>query len=119
MNKIYSTWLAAILILPTIALIQGQMGSSPKSQPYILKGKVTDEQTGKPVAGVHVFVVEGEEEGFSNERGEFVVKTWSALPVVLTIKSAQFPLKRITVRNARAALDIKLKPEKLAIVSLP
>lgn len=100
----------AIAILPAIAILENQRHGAEKSvQPYTLKGRVVDAQTGAALAGVHVFVVEGEEEGFSNDKGEFKLTTWSAPPVLLVAKSSHYQTKKLTVKDSRKPLEIRLQ----------
>lgn len=109
MKTVYSVWIIAIMLLPAIAILQNRKETLPAAgQPYMLKGKIVDAQKGNAIAGVHLFVVEGEEEGFSNDKGEFKVKTWSKLPVVLVIKSPDYQARKISIKDPGEILNIRL-----------
>ena len=78
--------------------------------PATLKGQVTDARTGKPVAGVHLFIVHGEEEEFSSAKGEFHLKTWSALPAVITVEHKLYKAQQFRVENETDRISILLTP---------
>lgn len=78
--------------------------------PAILKGKVVDNRTGKPVAAVHIFISKGEEEVFSNGKGEFVLKTWHQLPVTLTVEHRDYKQQTIRIASETDQPTIFLTP---------
>ncbi len=78
--------------------------------PATLKGQVTDARTGKPVANVHLFIVRGEEEVFSSAKGEFSLKTWSALPAVIIVQHQLYKTLHYRVANENDRLTISLIP---------
>ena len=47
-----------------------------KNSPSIVEGKVLSESTGQPVTKAHVYILDGEEEALTNNKGEFRIKTW-------------------------------------------
>lgn len=97
------------MVLPAIAIFQSRNGDTQSpAKAHTLKGKVVNAENGQAIPGAHVFVVEGEEEGFSNGKGEFTLKTWSKFPIVLVVKSAGYPVKKINIQNPGELLHIKL-----------
>ncbi|MCR6719447.1 MAG: carboxypeptidase-like regulatory domain-containing protein [Chitinophagaceae bacterium] len=108
MKTFYSFWIMAIMILPAIAIIQSRNGDQQSpAKAYTLKGKVVTEN-GQPVPGAHVFVVEGEEEGLSNGKGEFSLKTWNRFPLVLVVKTTGYPVKKINIQKPGDLVQIVL-----------
>lgn len=54
--------------------------------PVTIKGVVLDAQSGKPLAGVYLYVVKGEEESLTDAKGTFVLESWQSLPLQLTVQ---------------------------------
>jgi hypothetical protein len=81
-----------------------------KSAPFIVEGKVVAESTGQPVTNAHVFVLDGEEEALTNNKGEFRIKTWQSAPFKLTVeKHDGFKRVSILIKDASAKPLIKLQ----------
>lgn len=78
--------------------------------PVVLKGKVVDEKTGKPVEGSHIYITKGEEEIFSSAKGEFVLKTWQKLPATLTVEHRLYRSKTVRINSETDQLIISLVP---------
>ena len=78
--------------------------------PATLKGKVADRRTGKPVVAAHIFISKGEEEIFSNSKGEFVLKTWHQLPVTITVEHKDYKQHTIRINSDTDQPTISLTP---------
>ena len=78
--------------------------------PATLKGRVIDNRSGKPVQAVHVYITKGEEEVFSNSKGEFVLKTWHQLPVTITVEHKDYKQQTIRITSETDHLNISLTP---------
>lgn len=78
--------------------------------PATLKGRVVDSRSGKPVQAVHVYITKGEEEIFSNSKGEFLLKTWQQLPVTITVEHKQYKQHAVRISNETDQLTISLQP---------
>jgi hypothetical protein len=90
------------LSLPAIAAQQ--------SNPVIIKGKVLAESTGKPITDAHVFVLDGEEEALTNQRGEFIIKSWQKPPYKITVeKPGHYHKASIVVSDVSGKTVIRLK----------
>ncbi|MBN9299398.1 MAG: carboxypeptidase-like regulatory domain-containing protein [Filimonas sp.] len=75
--------------------------------PYKVKGIVVDEGN-KPIVRAYISVVQGEEEALTDKDGNFVLTTWQALPVTVTIQHADFTAQKIVIRDT-AQKEIKLR----------
>jgi hypothetical protein len=78
--------------------------------PATLKGRVVDGRSGKPVQAVHVYITKGEEEIFSNSKGEFLLKTWQQLPVTVTVEHKNYKQQTVRISNETDQLTISLLP---------
>src|SRR6201989_1926089 len=80
-----------------------------KQPPVYIEGTVISEQSGKPLSNIHVYIVEGEEEDVTNNKGEFKIQTWKKFPLTLTAKSSNYETANIVVKDSSKKLLIKLK----------
>ena len=100
-----------LFILFSFGTVFGQTTLS-KVQPAKIEGVVVLEQSGKPVRDIHVYIVEGEEEDVTNNKGEFKIQTWHRFPLTLTARSSNYEPVNIVVKDASKKLLIKLKPKQ-------
>lgn len=77
--------------------------------PVKISGVVKDLFTDQPVSGVHVFHVKGEDESFTNEKGEFVISTWQQLPVMITTEHQFFKSTTVIISDIQTGIVISLK----------
>ncbi|WP_336514231.1 carboxypeptidase regulatory-like domain-containing protein [Pollutibacter soli] len=78
--------------------------------PVTVYGKVTDSVSHRNISGAHVFVVQGEEETFTNSTGEFVIKTWQKLPVKVTVQHHRYNKEIRNYSSGTKQLEITLVP---------
>ena len=71
-------------------------------------GTVYSKQSGKPIAGVYLYTVKGEEEGVTNKQGEFRFKTWQRFPVIVYVHESQNKVTTVTVSNPSQPIAVKL-----------
>ena len=64
------------------------------------------------ISNAYVYVVAGEEETLSISNGNFSLKTWQPLPLVLVIEHNDFEKQRIVIRAAGKPVTIKLSERK-------
>jgi hypothetical protein len=96
------------LLFPILALmVPGQQ--KKVATPVEIHGVVTNAETGKPIQGMYLFVTEGEEEALTNSKGEFRIKTWKALPLLLTSQNQEYHTVKLKVSQAEAVVSVKLK----------
>ncbi len=96
------------LMLPFFAIMApGQIKKA--AMPVEIRGVVTNVETGKPIAGMYLFVTEGEEEALTNAKGEFRIKTWRALPLLLTSQNQDYHTVKVKVSQPEALVNVKLK----------
>ncbi len=78
--------------------------------PVVIEGKVVSESTGKPVPHAHVYVLGGEEETLTNDKGEFRLQSWQAAPLKLTVDSYNnYRKESIVVTDPSQKQVIRLK----------
>ncbi len=82
----------------------------PSFIPATLKGRVTDASSNQTIPGAHVFIIEGEEEAFTNSNGEFSIKTWQKLPVNVTVRHKRYANRIFYNNTASKPLEITLVP---------
>jgi len=81
-----------------------------KSGPVVIEGRVISESTGQPVTQAHVFILDGEEEALTNNKGEFKIKTWQPAPIKLTVeKHDGYRRISIVVKDPAAKQVIRLQ----------
>jgi hypothetical protein len=81
-----------------------------KPGPVVIEGKVISEATGQPVSQAHVFILDGEEEALTNNKGEFKIKTWQPAPFKLTVeKHDGFRRISIVIKDPGARQVIRLQ----------
>ncbi|MBL7748794.1 MAG: carboxypeptidase-like regulatory domain-containing protein [Chitinophagaceae bacterium] len=95
------------IITWVLLLLQREM--IPDNTLQVIEGTVLSDATGKPVPKAFVYVVEGEEEVLTNDKGVFRIETTKNTPLVLTIQHWQFEKLRVAVHNAKAKLSIRLR----------
>lgn len=102
------------LVLTTVTLLLMIFSSAEivNFLPATLKGRVVDSRSGKPVRAVHVYITKGEEEIFSNSKGEFVLKTWQQLPVTINVEHKDYKQQTIRVTGETDPLIISLTPNQ-------
>ena len=99
----------ACLKIALLLMFSGSVDAQ-KSAPFIIEGKVVAESTGQPVTNAHVFILDGEEEALTNNKGEFRIKTWQSAPFKLTVeKHDGFKRVSIVIKDASAKPLIKLQ----------
>jgi hypothetical protein len=98
----------AALLFP-VMLLSTRHDQVKPGTPVEIKGVVTNAETGKPIAGIYLFVTEGEEEALTDAKGEFRIKTWKAFPLVLTSQNQEYHNVRLKLTQAGAPVNVKLK----------
>lgn len=79
--------------------------------PGIARGRVVDARSGKPVEKVHIVVVSGEEEDFTNPNGEFSIKTSKRFPLDITIEHRGYSRQSVRFSQDNEPVLITLQPE--------
>jgi|GEM_PF-978605 len=97
------------LLFPLLTVMSQQSLQSKMRTPVELKGVVTNAETGKPISGIYLFVTEGEEEALTDTKGEFKIRTWKPLPLVLTSQNPDYQNIKLKVTQADAVIAVKLK----------
>jgi len=97
----------AAFLFPLLALSPAQ--ESRAKNPVEIKGIVISAETGKPLPGIYLFVTEGEEEALTDAKGEFKIKTWRPLPLVLTSQNTNYHTVRLKITQASGMIAVKLR----------
>jgi hypothetical protein len=77
--------------------------------PFTVEGTVAVQDEGTPVPRAHVFVINGEEEIFTDDKGKFRFTTWQNLPVQVTISHTDYEEQKVTIRSAARKAQVLLK----------
>ncbi len=83
----------------------------PAVNMQVIEGTVLSDASGKPVPNAHTYVVDGEEEALTNDKGMFRIQTTKSTPLVLTVEHWKFEKLRVTVYDTKTKLGIRLKPK--------
>lgn len=107
MEKLFFSGAMALLILFS------NSGSS-KINPELItvSGQVLSEKTGKPVDGVFVYTISGEEEAITKNKGEFTIQTSKKTPFILSAEHRDFETGSIKITNPGQRIVFKLKPKQ-------
>jgi len=76
---------------------------------FLVEGKVTDTSFRTPVRNVHVYVVPGEEEVFTNKDGGFRLKTWRTYPLTVVVEHPDYYPKKVVVQDSLSKPEIFLQ----------
>jgi len=98
---------AAVLLLSITGIAQYKKGAAA-----VLTGTILSEQTGKPVANAHVYVILGEEEAVTNSRGEYRIESWQKLPVRLTVIQPDYEKIIVPVSSSTQKQVIRLRVKR-------
>jgi hypothetical protein len=77
--------------------------------PFTVEGTVAVQTDGTPVAKAHVFVINGEEEIFTDDTGKFRFTTWQSLPVEVTVSHSEYEEQKVTIRSVAHKAQVLLK----------
>ena len=98
-----------ILKFALLFVLSGSV-EAQKTSPSIVEGKVVAESTGQPITQAHVYILDGEEEALTNNKGEFRIKTWQSAPFKLTAeKLGAFRRVSIVITDPSAKQVIRLQ----------
>ena len=75
---------------------------------YTINGIVLNKETGNPIPGVYLYVVKGEEEALTNNKGAFQLVTWQKLPATLHLHYKEDEQVRVVVTKTDQPVTIKL-----------
>lgn len=95
-------------IFPLLSFSYQQPQSKVKP-PVEIRGVVMNAETGKPIKGIYLFVTEGEEEALTDAKGEFRIRTWKPMPLLLTSQNQDYHNVRVKVTQADGVITVKLK----------
>lgn len=98
--------LKIILLTATLSvMLPARTSTNPKAL-SVIEGTVTNEEK-QPLQKVHSYTVLGEEETFTNDKGEFSFKTYQPFPLKLIVEGKDYEKKTI---------ELVAPPDKLSIV---
>jgi CarboxypepD_reg-like domain len=97
------------LFLFSTAFILFAFTKIQKTTSVFIEGTVVTANTNTPVKRAHVYVLDGEEEALTNDRGEFKIITWQSLPVTITVEHAEYEIRKIKITNSGQKQHIVLK----------
>ena len=94
-----------IFILPVMLL---SYTDYLRTGPVQLQGTVTDAVSGKPIEKAYLYVLQGNEEILTDEKGNFTLKTWQELPFSLTIEHKDYSTSVLKITEVSRTLKIKI-----------
>ena len=81
------------------------------SQPHLLQGITVNNLTKQPIENVHLYIVPGEEEAFSQKDGTFKLNTWQQFPVTIVAEHSKYKTTRIVLKEKSQQPSIQLEPK--------
>ncbi|HEX2628280.1 MAG TPA: carboxypeptidase-like regulatory domain-containing protein, partial [Chitinophagaceae bacterium] len=93
----------------SLFLLANYPHSLERKDAQVIEGQVVAESNSKPVSRAYVYIIEGEEEALTDDKGHFRIKTWQKFPVQLTIKYRDRPVMKWKVSSASGTQVIRLK----------
>jgi hypothetical protein len=81
------------------------------SQPQLLQGTTVSSLTRQPIENVHLYIVPGEEEAFSQKDGTFKLNTWQQFPVTIAAEHSKYKTVKIVLKEKSQQPFIQLEPK--------
>lgn len=107
MNRLHrNSWLIAI---PVFILNTSEIYPA---RPYKITGIIKNSTTDKSIENAYIYIVSGEEETLTNNKGAFTISTWQELPVNLIIEHPTYKTRKIRITDATEYQQIKLEPKQ-------
>ena len=75
---------------------------------HALYGTVVSKATGKPLPGVYLFTVQGEEEGVTNRQGAFRFMTWQEFPAKIFVRNEKNEDVPVSIVEPASKIVIRL-----------
>lgn len=104
MKKLFFSGAAALLLL-----VSSSYTSPVDPKVTIVSGVVVSDKNGKPLDGVFIYTISGEEEALTKEKGEFRIQTSKKTPFVLTAEHRDYETNRVTITDPGQRIIIRLK----------
>ncbi len=111
MKKILQTF-KLWLLLAFISL--SAFAQDAPTEGFVLKGKIIDEQTSEPLTGVIIGIKGSADGALTDENGEYVLKSKSKPPFILTVSYVGYVSKEIDVYEDEPEFNITLRTEGTA-----
>lgn len=102
-----------LFLLLAYGTAQAQEQEVPEKRDIIVKGKLTDEQTGEAIIGAFVYIKGTKIGGQTDVDGNFEIKTTQAPPFTLAVNYVGYQNKEVEVYEEDEAVEFKLRPQQL------
>lgn len=80
--------------------------------PIVLQGKVYEAGTKKPLAYIHSYLKEGEEEDLTGRNGTFSIRTYSGGPYTITFAHPEYETLIVNRKKAGTEIEVFLRRKK-------
>lgn len=107
MNRLHSN--SRLLLLPVFISLTSAIYPA---RPYTIAGTIKNGTTDKNIQNAYIYIISGEEEALTNNKGAFTISTWQELPVTLIIERPTYKQKKIRITNVSEHQVIKLEPKQ-------
>jgi hypothetical protein len=77
----------------------------------IVSGMVVDAATNKPLTNTHVYIVHGEEEDITNEKGAFSIRVTGGFPLLLNAEHSGYLKSKLKITAGGQKALVKLSPQ--------
>ena len=94
-------------------LVSVLVTGSISAQPFEIRGKITESESGENMVGVHITINEDVHGTISGSDGNFALKTTRKPPVVIHVSFVGFVPMDIEVTNLSEPLDIRMEEQYL------
>lgn len=80
-----------------------------KISPKTIEGTVISASNGQAVDKAFCYIIKGNEEIVTNNRGEFRIKTWQEFPLTITIEHSDYETETVKITSAQTNIKIHLR----------
>ncbi|RYG40626.1 MAG: carboxypeptidase-like regulatory domain-containing protein [Chitinophagaceae bacterium] len=85
--------------------------SPDNSKTSLISGTVVDAATNKPLINTHVYIIHGEEEDITDEKGAFSIRATGAFPLTLNAEHSGYLKSKLRITAGGQQSLVKLSPK--------
>lgn len=80
-----------------------------KITPKTIEGTVLNASNGEAIEKAFCYIIKGNEEIITNNKGEFRIKTWQEFPLTITIEHSEYETETVKINSAQSNIRIHLR----------
>jgi hypothetical protein len=98
-----------LIAVPVFVLDSAAMKPAPSVASVTVEGVVVNHSNSQPVSNIYLYIVKGEEEALTDDKGRFSITTWQSLPVTLTVDHIKYKRTTLVVKEPGKKQLIRLE----------